>query len=110
MTEIRLATWNINSVRLRADQVVRFLGANAPDILCLQETKCPDELFPADAFRELGYVHQAINGQKATEALADAIDLEENGHLPFSSRPRMRLSQGQTPSGRSVMMIIKVRP
>ena len=41
-----IATWNINSVRLRMPIVERLLIEHAPDILCLQETKCPDDLFP----------------------------------------------------------------
>ncbi len=70
MKKLRLATWNINSVRLRQGLVARFLKKYAPDILCLQETKCPDDLFPADAFKALGYVHQAINGQKGYHGVA----------------------------------------
>ena len=70
MTAIKLATWNINSVRLRRDLVSRLLRKHQPDILCLQETKCPDDLFPADAFKALGYVHQAINGQKGYHGVA----------------------------------------
>lgn len=68
--KLRLATWNINSVRLRQSLVARFLTKHAPDILCLQETKCPDELFPADTFKQLGYGHQAINGQKGYHGVA----------------------------------------
>jgi exodeoxyribonuclease-3 len=70
MPAIKLATWNINSVRLRANLVTRFLRAHAPDVLCLQETKVIDGLFPGDAFRPLGYVHQAINGQKGYHGVA----------------------------------------
>jgi exodeoxyribonuclease-3 len=70
MTALRLATWNINSVRLRAPLVRRLLEQEGPDVLCLQETKCPNELFPAETFRELGYVHQAINGQKGYHGVA----------------------------------------
>ena len=70
MPDIRLATWNINSVRLRSGLVTRLLKREAPDILCLQETKCPDELFPGETFKELGYVHQAINGQKGYHGVA----------------------------------------
>ena len=54
---VKLATWNINSVRLRIDQVVRFLKDEAPDVLGLQEIKCQTEQFPYDAFREIGYDH-----------------------------------------------------
>ena len=67
---LRIATWNINSVRLRAESVARFLTEKAPDILCLQEIKVADELFPGQIFHDLGYVHQAIYGQKAYHGVA----------------------------------------
>ena len=67
---LSIATWNINSVRLRLPIVARLLAEQAPDILCLQETKCPDELFPADAFRALGYEHIAFSGQKGYHGVA----------------------------------------
>lgn len=65
-----VATWNINSVRLRMPIVERFLTEHAPDILCLQETKCPDDQFPSAAFRKLGYEHIAINGQRGYHGVA----------------------------------------
>jgi exodeoxyribonuclease-3 len=46
--QLSVTTWNINSVRLRIEQVRRFLAARRPDVLCLQETKCPDDAFPAE--------------------------------------------------------------
>lgn len=61
---ITLATWNINSVRLRMPIVQRFLHEASPDVLCLQETKCRDAEFPLNDFEKLGYKHIAINGQK----------------------------------------------
>ncbi len=67
---LTVATWNINSVRLRLPIVERFLIEHAPDVLCLQETKCPDANFPAGAFRKLGYEHIAINGQKGYHGVA----------------------------------------
>ncbi|NWG45788.1 MAG: exodeoxyribonuclease III [Alphaproteobacteria bacterium] len=67
---LTIATWNINSVRLRADLVARFLETEAPDLLCLQETKTPDELFPAEPFEALGYRHQALTGQKGYHGVA----------------------------------------
>ena len=70
MTAIRLATWNINSVRLRAPIVTQFLKQHSPEILCLQEIKVTNELFPGDVFKELGYVHQAVNGQKGYHGVA----------------------------------------
>jgi exodeoxyribonuclease III len=61
---LTVSTWNINSVRLRINSVARFLQAVKPDVLCLQETKCPDDKFPLKRFRRLGYEHIALNGQK----------------------------------------------
>jgi exodeoxyribonuclease-3 len=62
--QISLTTWNINSVRFRIDLVAKFVKAVRPDILCLQETKCPDDSFPRKRFKRLGYEHIALNGQK----------------------------------------------
>jgi exodeoxyribonuclease III len=67
---MRIATWNINSVRLRLELVLAFLEEYAPDVLCLQETKCPDEFFPAAAFAERGYVHQHFQGMKSYNGVA----------------------------------------
>ena len=67
---MKLATWNINSVRLRIDLAARFLREHSPDVLCLQEIKVANELFPAAPFNKLGYVHQAVNGQKAYHGVA----------------------------------------
>jgi exodeoxyribonuclease III len=62
--QITVTTWNINSVRFRIDLVAKFIKAVRPDILCLQETKCPDDRFPRKRFKRLGYEHIALNGQK----------------------------------------------
>jgi len=67
---LTIATWNINSVRLRIGLVGRFLTENAPDVLCLQETKCRDAEFPLSDFHKLGYNHVAINGQKGYHGVA----------------------------------------
>lgn len=67
---MKIATWNINSVRLRLNLVTRFLRQQRPDVLCLQETKVVNDLFPARRFRDLGYVHQAIHGQKGYHGVA----------------------------------------
>jgi len=61
---LKVSTWNINSVRLRIDLVARFLKSARPDLLCLQETKCPDDAFPLKRFKRLGYEYAALNGQK----------------------------------------------
>ena len=67
---MKIATWNINSVRHRIQLVTRFLRDQQPDVLALQETKVINELFPAEAIKKLGYVHQAIHGQKAYHGVA----------------------------------------
>ncbi len=74
-----LTTWNINSVRLRIDLVAKFLKATRPDVLCLQETKCPDDAFPLKRLRRLGYEHVAHNGQKGYHGVAVV------SRIPFDS-------------------------
>jgi exodeoxyribonuclease III len=67
---LTVTTWNINSVRLRINMVMRFLRATQPDVICLQETKCPDDKFPLKRFARLGYTHAALNGQKGYHGVA----------------------------------------
>lgn len=67
---LKIATWNINSVRLRQGLVERFLTEHEPDIVCLQEIKCQNDQFPGKAFRKLGYEHQAVHGQKGYHGVA----------------------------------------
>lgn len=61
---MKILTWNINSVRLRAPLVLRVMDRMAPDVVCLQETKCPDNLFPLKTFEEAGYTHIHKAGMK----------------------------------------------
>ncbi len=67
---LTIASWNINSVRLRHKLIGLLNGALAPDILCLQETKTPDEHFPKAALQDLGYGHQLFAGQKGYNGVA----------------------------------------
>jgi exodeoxyribonuclease-3 len=76
---LKLATWNINSVRLRFPLVEKFCAQFQPDVLCLQETKCRDAEFPSSEFRRIGYEHLAINGQKGYHGVCIA------SRLPFIS-------------------------
>jgi exodeoxyribonuclease III len=69
-SKFSIATWNINSVRLRIDSVVRLLNEQAPDILCLQETKCPQGQFPSAPLKAIGYSHIAEFGQKGYHGVA----------------------------------------
>ncbi len=67
---IRLATWNINSARLRMPQILRFLQEYDVDVLCLQEIKCQNEQFPLEELAAKGYEHVKLNGQKAYHGVA----------------------------------------
>ncbi|WP_409432734.1 exodeoxyribonuclease III [Litorimonas sp. RW-G-Af-16] len=84
--KIKLATWNINSVRLRQDQVVRFLQEEQPDVLGLQEIKCLEEQFPYKPFREIGYEHIEVSGQKGYHGTATLSKLPME-RLPTSFCP-----------------------
>lgn len=68
--KLTVSTWNINSVRLRLDQVQRFLKEQRPDILCLQETKCPNDRFPMKDLQSCGYPFIVHMGQKGYNGVA----------------------------------------
>ena len=70
MTRLSVATWNINSVRLRAGLVQRFVEQHRPDVLCLQEIKCRNGEFPTAAFTEMGLPYLHIRGQKGWHGVA----------------------------------------
>jgi len=78
--QLKIASWNINSVRLRAPSVARFLNEWGPDVLTLQETKCPEGQFPAAVFADCGYHHIAERGQSGYHGVAII------SKLPFSER------------------------
>jgi exodeoxyribonuclease-3 len=66
---MKIASWNVNSIRVRLEQVLEWLDGEQPDVLGLQEIKMQTDDFPVDAFRELGY-HCAIDGQKTYNGVA----------------------------------------
>lgn len=66
----KIATWNINSVRLRIGIVENFLEEHQPDVLCLQEIKCQNDQFPYKNFKKLGYEYTAVHGQKGYHGVA----------------------------------------
>jgi exodeoxyribonuclease-3 len=78
---LKIASWNINSVRARTALVEQLIAEQQPDILCLQETKVLDSIFPADLFRQQGYVHHALNGQRMHHGVAilSRVPLQEPG-------------------------------
>jgi exodeoxyribonuclease-3 len=101
---MRLVTWNINSVRLRIDQVIRFLEEERPDVLCLQETKCQDDQFPRKAFVKAGYEHLAICGQKGYHgvAIASRVPLEQPEALRFCETGDARHIAVALPGGQAL--------
>jgi exodeoxyribonuclease-3 len=70
LSTLKIASWNINSVRARLRIVEQFLREESPDVLCLQETKVEDGQFPAAMFHELGYVHRILRGQRMHHGVA----------------------------------------
>ncbi|MAN46970.1 MAG: exodeoxyribonuclease III [Alphaproteobacteria bacterium] len=76
---LKIVSWNINSVRLRAPNIAAFVATEQPDVICLQETKCQDGEFPEKAFREMGLPHLVLNGQKGGHhgvAIASRLPIE----------------------------------
>jgi exodeoxyribonuclease-3 len=75
---LRIASWNVNSVRLRIDHIRQFAAEHAPDVLCLQEIKCEANAFPVESLAEAGFPYLNIQGQKGWHgvAIASARPLE----------------------------------
>ena len=67
---MRIVTWNINSVRLRIELLDKMAKKLKPDIICLQETKCPNVSFPTKAINKMGFEHIAVNGIKGYHGVA----------------------------------------
>src|SRR5438067_11059888 len=82
---LRIASWNVNSVRLRVEHLKRFAMEQAPDVLCLQEIKCQEGEFPAEALAEAGYRHLRIRGQKGWHGVAIA------SRLPIDDAPALEV-------------------
>ena len=98
---MRVATWNINSVRLRMGLVERLVDAEAPDVLCLQETKTINETFPRQAFAAKGYTHQHILGMKGYNgvAIVSRLPLHDVGVLNWQGREDCRQIFATLPNG-----------
>jgi len=99
-----LATWNINSVRLRADLVARLLREEGPDILCLQECKSPVEKIPAEIFANLGYPHMIARGEKGYNGVAilSRLPIQEAGSLDFAKLGHARHIAGRLENGATI--------
>ena len=70
MTNIKLATWNVNSIRIRLEHLARFAKEKQPDVICLQEVKAKPEDFPFDDIRALGYENIALYSQAGYNGVA----------------------------------------
>lgn len=101
---LTVATWNINSVRLRADLVARLLREEGPDVLCLQECKSPVEKIPASIFAALGYPHMIARGEKGYNGVAilSRLPIEEAGSLDFAGLGHARHIAGRLENGVTV--------
>ena len=98
---LTIATWNINSVRLRAELVARFLRDESPDVLCLQETKSPVEKIPVGTFADLGYTHCVARGEKGYNGVAilARLPIEDAAHHDFCQRGDARHVTARLPGG-----------
>ena len=67
---MRIATWNVNSIRVRVDHVAQWVEMAQPDVLAMQELKAQDHQFPTAAFEEMGYPYHLVHGQKAYNGVA----------------------------------------
>ncbi len=96
-----LATWNINSVRLREGLVARLLAEEMPDVLCLQECKSPVDKIPVEQFRALGYGHMVARGQKGYNGVAilSKLPLEDLGDRDFAGLGHARHVAARLPNG-----------
>jgi exodeoxyribonuclease-3 len=99
---LRIASWNINSVRLRLPLVERFLLDHAPDVLCLQEIKCASEAFPREALAALGYKHAVVHGQPGYHGVATIakVPLTEIERRDFNGTSEARHLSVRIKSGR----------
>ena len=89
---MRIATWNINSIRLRINQVLNFLKSQNIDILCLQETKTPNEFFPSKELEKIGYVNQYFRGEKSYNGVAviSKFEFTDTGYLNWCNKDDTR--------------------
>lgn len=96
-----LATWNINSVRLREPLVLKLLEEEAPDVLCLQECKSPVDKIPTEGFAALGYTHMVARGQKGYNGVAilSKIPMVEAGAEDFADLGHARHIAGRLENG-----------
>ena len=99
--KIKIATWNINSIRLRENHVCSVLLDYSPDIICLQELKAPTESVPTKKFEELGYKYSIIRGQKGYNGVAiiSKIPIVDAGSCDYCLKGDARHVSARLPNG-----------
>ncbi|VAX05743.1 Exodeoxyribonuclease III [hydrothermal vent metagenome] len=104
MAKIKLVTWNINSIRARIDQVGKLIEGDNPDVICFQETKVQDHMFPTEYFEERGFCHQAIAGQKSYNGVAimSRVPLENITRRDWCAKGDARHIEARLPGGVTV--------
>jgi exodeoxyribonuclease-3 len=112
---MKIATWNVNSIRARLDRLLGWLGRATPDVVCLQELKVPDEEFPVEEIRAAGY-HAVFHGQRtyngvAILSLAEPADVrpgfdggtgEDQARLIAATVRGIRVLSAYFPNGQAV--------
>ena len=109
---MKIATWNINSIRIRIDQVINILLKENIDILCLQEIKVSNDLFPNKIFIDNGYKYISVNGQKQYNGVAtisklpiknsdikDFCNKEEKRHISITLKNGIEIHNFYFPAG-----------
>lgn len=113
---MRLATWNVNSLKARLTRVEEWIADVSPDVLCLQETKSTDEAFPTEFFTDLGYesVHHGqgqwngvaivsrVGLENAVANFADGSPLDPEARLVSATCAGVRVSSAYVPNGRDL--------
>lgn len=86
--KIKIATWNVNSIRLRENHICSVLSKHKPDIMCFQELKSPSEAVPSKGFESLGYIHRVVRGQKSYNGVAiiSRVPLVDAGSHDYCSK------------------------
>ena len=98
---MKIISWNINSVRLRLPSLVRLITEYAPHVVCLQETKCPDDAFPSRAIAAAGMPHQAYRGEKGNNGVAilSRLPLADIHHKHWAGKEDCRHIAAGLPNG-----------
>ena len=107
---MRIATWNVNSVRQRLGHLLNYLKSASPDVLCLQELKCQNDAFPRVEIEELGY-NVAVHGQKGFNgvALLSKRPFETSSGLPGDPNDEQaRYIEAVVPFGKSVVRVASI--